>query len=346
MASSRRRTSLFSTSTPSPTPPTTMPPPPNKPLFERFNTHDSHSVELPLFGSTWRLAQAPNTNHLGTTVWDASIILAKWMEKNARKGSELSRPKLAGKKVLELGAGMGLGGLAAAALGAEVELTDVAEVLPLLKQNAESLMGKASLATSDAPWVAGVGSVSVRELDWDKRSSWFLGEEEGGEGGGGSGKKGAAATATVSNESPSPSPSSSVAASPSSPRPSPPHYDFILAADCVYKEDILPTLRDVILALSTRRTVVVVANELRSHSVAAAFEQTFAPHFSMKRVPRAKMDAEYSVDAISIVIMKRKHAPGGGAKAGEGEATTAAEGGGGGEEVAAALAAGLTLKEE
>ena len=61
-----------------------MPPPPNKPLFERFNTHTSTSIELPLFGSTWRLAQAPNTNHLGTTVWDASIILAKWMEKNAR----------------------------------------------------------------------------------------------------------------------------------------------------------------------------------------------------------------------------------------------------------------------
>ena len=43
--------------------------------------------------------------------------------------------------------------------------------------------------------------------------------------------------------------------------------------------------------------------------VAAAFDATFAPHFTMKRVPRAKMDAEYSVDAISIVVMKRRHAP-------------------------------------
>ena len=335
-----------------------MPPPPNKPLFERFNTHTSTSIELPLFGSTWRLAQAPNTNHLGTTVWDASIILAKWMEKNARKGSELSRPKLAGRRVLELGAGMGLGGLAAAALGADVELTDVAEVLPLLKQNAESLMGRASLATSDSAWVAGAGSVSVRELDWEKRETWFRrGEEEGEEradgaatGRGTGGQKAAAAQAAPPPPPPTtPEGASCPALSSPAPYPSPsppPHYDFVLAADCVYKEDILPLLCEVILAVSNRRTVVVVANELRSHSVAAAFEATFSPHFSMKRVPRAKMDAEYSVDAISIVVMKRKHAPGG-KKAGE-EAETAETAGEEEEEeeVATALAASLVLKEE
>lgn len=247
------------------------------PLFERFNTHDQVCVEVPLFGSTWRLAQAPDTNHLGTTVWDASIVLAKWIEKNARRGSELSRPKLAGgKRVLELGAGMGLGGLSAAALGASVDLTDVAEVLPLLRRNAEALMGKAALSTNDAAWAAGAGSVSVRELDWDKRETWF--DDDGaGDADGGSNNK---------------------------------CYDFILAADCVYKEEILPTLLRVVLAHASRRTVVVVANELRSHSVAAAFDAAFAPHFTMKRVPRSKMDAEYSVDAISIVVMKRKHAPG------------------------------------
>lgn len=315
-----------------------MAPPPNKLLFERFNTHDSHSVELPLFGSTWRLAQAPNTNHLGTTVWDASIILAKWMERNARKGSELSRPRLAGKRVLELGAGMGLGGLAAAALGAEVELTDVAEVLSLLRRNAEALMGKASLATSDAPWVAGAGSVSVRELDWYKRETWFRGEEDEERTAARGGKKAEPPSPRPMPEEPSPSPSPSPPSSSAS-------YDFILAADCVYKEDILPVLRDVILAFSSRRTVVVVANELRSHSVAAAFEEAFAPHFSTKRVPRAKMDPEYSVDAISIIIMKRKHAPA--ASAGAGAGTGAAEEEEEEEEeVAPALATGLALKEE
>lgn len=32
-----------------------------------------------------RLAQDPNSEHLGTTVWDASIVLAKFFEKVGRK---------------------------------------------------------------------------------------------------------------------------------------------------------------------------------------------------------------------------------------------------------------------
>ncbi len=28
-----------------------------------------------------RLAQDPSSEHLGTTVWDSSVVLAKWMEK-------------------------------------------------------------------------------------------------------------------------------------------------------------------------------------------------------------------------------------------------------------------------
>ena len=62
-----------------------MPPPPNKPLFERFNTHTSTSVELPLFGSTWRLAQAPNTNHLGTTVCFFSLSLSEAAQSRKRR---------------------------------------------------------------------------------------------------------------------------------------------------------------------------------------------------------------------------------------------------------------------
>ena len=43
-----------------------------------------------------------------------------------------------GKRAVELGAGMGLGGLAFAMLGANVLLTDVAAVLPLLRRNYEN----------------------------------------------------------------------------------------------------------------------------------------------------------------------------------------------------------------
>jgi predicted nicotinamide N-methyase len=57
-----------------------------------------------------------------------------------RKG-EFSKPKMKGKRVLELGAGMGLGGIAFALLGAEVILTDTADVVPLLKRNCEYNLG-------------------------------------------------------------------------------------------------------------------------------------------------------------------------------------------------------------
>jgi len=61
-------------------------------------------------------------------VWDASIILAEYFS---------SHPELVrGKRCLEMGAGLGLGGIVAAANGAkEVVITDVADYLPILREN-------------------------------------------------------------------------------------------------------------------------------------------------------------------------------------------------------------------
>ena len=67
-----------------------------------------------------------------TTVWDCSIVLAKYLEyQNTHKSPGF----LQGKKVLELGAGTGLAGLASAALGALVTITDVEDVVPQLNRN-------------------------------------------------------------------------------------------------------------------------------------------------------------------------------------------------------------------
>lgn len=44
-------------------------------------------------------------------------------------------PAAAGLKCVELGAGVGLVGLALAAMGAQVTITDVGKVLPLMQQN-------------------------------------------------------------------------------------------------------------------------------------------------------------------------------------------------------------------
>lgn len=135
-------------------------------MLERWNTHFSKTVEQELFGITLQLAQDPSSNNLGTTVWDASIVLAKYIEKNSRRG-DFSRAKVRGRRVLELGAGMGLAGMALALLGCDVEFTDIGDVLTLLRHNVEQNVSPAALKLKDAAWAAQeVGSCRVAPLDW------------------------------------------------------------------------------------------------------------------------------------------------------------------------------------
>lgn len=81
-------------------------------------------------------------NGTGSSVWDGAVVLARFLETHPRL--------ITGKRVLELGAGTGFGGLCAAALGAAtVTLTDISACLPLLRENA-----------------AGARGVTAAALDW------------------------------------------------------------------------------------------------------------------------------------------------------------------------------------
>eukprot|EP00193_Tetraselmis_chui_P005476 CAMPEP_0177755450 /NCGR_PEP_ID=MMETSP0491_2-20121128/2573_1 /TAXON_ID=63592 /ORGANISM="Tetraselmis chuii, Strain PLY429" /LENGTH=232 /DNA_ID=CAMNT_0019270949 /DNA_START=219 /DNA_END=913 /DNA_ORIENTATION=- len=66
----------------------------------------------------------------GAVVWDCGVMLAAHLIETL--GSEA----LKGKRVLEIGSGTGIAGIAAAACGAQVTLTDSALQLPNLKVNA------------------------------------------------------------------------------------------------------------------------------------------------------------------------------------------------------------------
>eukprot|EP01065_Artemidia_motanka_P032472 TRINITY_DN39486_c0_g1_i1.p2 TRINITY_DN39486_c0_g1~~TRINITY_DN39486_c0_g1_i1.p2 ORF type:complete len:266 (+),score=101.02 TRINITY_DN39486_c0_g1_i1:90-887(+) len=82
----------------------------------------------------------------GRTVWDSALVLSKYFEVGTEEGWWV------GKRVVELGAGVGVPGLSAAALGAdEVVLTDIKPQLPLLRRNAA---------------LCGRGVVRVEELCW------------------------------------------------------------------------------------------------------------------------------------------------------------------------------------
>ncbi|CAH0559387.1 unnamed protein product [Brassicogethes aeneus] len=89
-------------------------------------------------------------------VWDASIVLAKYLEELCGQNTGF----LKNKNVLELGAGLGLVGLTAACLGANVLLTDLPEALPLLKLNIDS--NKSVLFSCK-------GAVKFNSLNWGEK---------------------------------------------------------------------------------------------------------------------------------------------------------------------------------
>ncbi|EGZ10312.1 hypothetical protein PHYSODRAFT_549451 [Phytophthora sojae] len=86
------------------------------------------SAELaPIFADAWTASR----------VWEASRFLAKRLVRFAA-ASPAAFDVGAGQSVLELGSGCGLAGLVAAALGADVLLTDQREALELLQRNVEA----------------------------------------------------------------------------------------------------------------------------------------------------------------------------------------------------------------
>ncbi|KAK6627965.1 hypothetical protein RUM44_010447 [Polyplax serrata] len=64
-------------------------------------------------------------------VWDAALLLAKYLEKRCLTDGNF----LEGKRVIELGSGLGCVGMVASFYGGHVTLTDLAQAMPLLKLN-------------------------------------------------------------------------------------------------------------------------------------------------------------------------------------------------------------------
>eukprot|EP00434_Breviolum_minutum_P038147 symbB.v1.2.033830.t1/scaffold4258.1/size42288/2 len=96
----------------------------------------------------------------GSSVWDGAVALAKVLER---------QPFLVqNRKVLEVGAGRGLVGLAAWALGASMWVTDLAYTLEAMHQAWHSTSSAAgSQVVEDLP------KLEMAELDWSRASEFF-----------------------------------------------------------------------------------------------------------------------------------------------------------------------------
>lgn len=96
----------------------------------------------------------------GLTVWDGAIVLSKYLENEAVVAAECGEVGLlSGRVVLELGAGTGVVGLAASALGARrTYLTDQAYTLENLRRTVSRN--------------SHLSGVEVMELDWCVSTKW------------------------------------------------------------------------------------------------------------------------------------------------------------------------------
>ena len=89
-------------------------------------------LHVPSTSTNLQLDEWPDRCDEATTIWDAGLVLANYLCEG-RGGGWSGRLK--GRRAVDLGSGTGVVGLAAAALGADVVLTDLPECLPILELN-------------------------------------------------------------------------------------------------------------------------------------------------------------------------------------------------------------------
>ncbi|XP_005159014.1 protein N-lysine methyltransferase METTL21D isoform X1 [Danio rerio] len=113
-------------------------------------------------GSVLRMYQC-SKGDVGCVVWDAAIVLSKYLETEqfCSIGSGVSM--WSSKNIIELGAGTGLVGLVAASLGANVTLTDLEDLQPLLQLNIKKNQQ-----------LIHTGSVTAKVLKWGANVDDFL----------------------------------------------------------------------------------------------------------------------------------------------------------------------------
>ncbi|XP_034714958.1 protein-lysine methyltransferase METTL21D [Etheostoma cragini] len=98
---------------------------------------------------------------VGCVVWDAAIVLAKYLETKQFYDPSSGVNVWAGRSVVELGAGTGVVGLMAATLGALVTVTDLEDLQTLLMVNIQENQALIS------------GSVTAKVLKWGEDVSDF-----------------------------------------------------------------------------------------------------------------------------------------------------------------------------
>jgi predicted nicotinamide N-methyase len=136
-----------------------------------FSSGEFKINDLPLRISapgSFRNAEDQEDADTGLTIWDGSVLLAKYLEHLSRSPNGNS---LKGSRVVELGSGVGLVGISCGALGANVFLTDLPYCIPTLEKNiqrtiAQTEWGEAQAKDGLADAQTIPGSMAAAPLDW------------------------------------------------------------------------------------------------------------------------------------------------------------------------------------
>lgn len=233
-------------------------------------THWAQCVELTIGESrVISVEQDPDSFVLGTTVWDSSKTLLKFIEQRPEKFQRFT-------SICELGAGCGgLAGITCAIVTgslADVVLTDIGPVVPWLRRNVRANLTDKELQrvrVEQYAWYDGKSSVAITK-DF---AMIFL-------------------------------PILLCRGTPVTKLKGP--FDCILCADVVYEKACVKPLVQSLLALSHRKTVIFLVNERRAMEVRAEFMYHLDTYFQWKEVPKAELDAQYFKEAIEVFEMKPK----------------------------------------
>eukprot|EP01031_Cornospumella_fuschlensis_P040678 gene40678-49597_t len=138
---------------------------------QAFQASDIYEYNF-LDNVNFSLKQIPNGEMkglgTGTFVWPAAHVLSKYLEHTFANSDGLRS-----KRVCELGSGVGLVGIVAGLLGAEVVLTDQEVIIPLLQSNLSfSLDTIQTQNTPDGPRTAEAlkDRISIHAYDWNAPS--------------------------------------------------------------------------------------------------------------------------------------------------------------------------------
>ncbi|KAI9336187.1 putative methyltransferase-domain-containing protein [Zopfochytrium polystomum] len=237
------------------------------------------------------ISQDTTVAELGLTVWDASLILAKYIERSVGSllpsqlavvegPSSLIKPKA--YTILDIGAGTGILGIISAhimhfycsqqklpeiAIGAV--LTDQPTVVPLLAHNAKSMPYDAN---PEADAEAGLNSCKLAPPSFSVRSLLW-GDMD-------------AANSLVAESGP---------------------FDLILVSDCVYVEHLYEPLIATLAAVASTNSKVLLGYERRDFDKEARFFRLFGERFRFRHVEESEMDPKWkSPEDIYLFVGEKR----------------------------------------